>query len=80
MGSSDEDKYDHPTQNRSLGGADFFFQNRDHFEFSFGGDYRHDMDHSGAPGKQGNSANLPQWRWNGDGRLLSAQIASECIR
>jgi hypothetical protein len=45
---------------RGLGSARFFSC---HLRFSFGGDYRvHDMDHSGAPGKQANSAAVGERR------------------
>ena len=46
------------TRRCGLGGAGFFCSSRDHFEFSFGGDYRHDIDHSGALEMQGNSVSL----------------------
>jgi hypothetical protein len=49
-----------------------FYGQFSHFDFSFGGNYRgHDMNHSGARGKQGDSTENRKGRWNGDGRVLS---------
>ena len=49
-----------------LGGFGFFYS-RDHFAFFFGGDYRHDIDHSGALETQVKSERNRKRRWNGDG-------------
>jgi hypothetical protein len=57
-----------------------FYGQFSHFDFSFGGDYRHDMNHSRAPGKQANSPGNRERRWKGDRPLISVQIASECGR
>ena len=47
-----------------------------HFDFSFGGDYRHDIHHSGSRGKQLNSAGNRKRRWNGDDLGRRQQLAA----
>jgi hypothetical protein len=48
-----------------------------HFDFSFGGDYRHDMDHSGAPEKQANCDTDRRRRRRGDEALAPGQMAAD---
>jgi len=61
-------------------GAAVFFCNRCIHVLSFGGDYRvHDMDHSGAPGKQVNSVGNRRRRWNGDGCGYRPPLAASGI-
>ena len=48
-----------------------FYGQFSHFDFSFGGDYRHDMNHSGARGKQANSPD------QGDGMAMVATVGGQ---
>jgi hypothetical protein len=59
---------------RSRRGGRFFCSHRGHDVFSFGGDYRHDIDHSGGTKTQGKSAIGVRRRWNGDHQLFAGVL------
>jgi hypothetical protein len=53
-----------------------FLRSIQYFDFSFGGDYRHDIHHSGCSGKQADSDVNRDRRWNGDGHGWRAPLAA----
>src|ERR1035437_1266158 len=58
-------------------GAGGFCWNAVHSAFSFGGDYRDPMDHSGSQGLQASSDASPHWRRIGDRGEFGPQIGAD---